>query len=538
MIQVYTDGVLAYDTRLEDYDLQGLKITTGLNKGGTAEIVMPPNHPAYGSFTSYKTIVEIYRDGYLLFRGRALYPMDDRNNQRTVVCEGELCFFQDTISRPYLYQDTPAAVLAKVVGVHNVQADPSHVFVLGEVTVTDPNDYIRLESETAESVLETLNKLLERCGGYIVFTTDGSGRRVINWYASLGYRSDQVIEFGENLLDFSRNGSNTNLATAVLPYGAQDENGQRITIESVNDGRDYIQADEAVALRGFIIKAVTWDDVTEPANLLRKAQEWLNNNRYIVTALRLTAIDLSYIDKTIDSYQVGDTIHVRSKPHGVDEDFLLTERTEDLLNPAGSNITLGKDKSSLTGADVAGDTQNRTELHKVTHKIKSDYTLNVANAVQETEKVLSSLIEQTSREIKLEVSQTYLTNDQVDEKVSTSLVQTEKDFTFNFDTLKRTVDDNDTETREQFNTINKYIRFEDGNITLGEIGNDNGNTMTLTLENDMIVFKKNGVTFGWWDGVDFHTGNIVVEVNERAQFGNFAFVPRSNGSLSFLKVGG
>jgi hypothetical protein len=58
------------------------------------------------------------------------------------------------------------------------------------------------------------------------------------------------------------------------------------------------------------------------------------------------------------------------------------------------------------------------------------------------------------------------------------------------------------------------------------------------VEKDLIVFKKNGEPFGWWDGVDFHTGNIVVEVNERAQLGDFAFVPRSNGSLSFLKVGG
>ena len=62
--------------------------------------------------------------------------------------------------------------------------------------------------------------------------------------------------------------------------------------------------------------------------------------------------------------------------------------------------------------------------------------------------------------------------------------------------------------------------------------------MNVLLDNDMIRFTKNGQEFGWWDGVDFHTGNIVVEVNERAQFGNFAFIPRSNGSLDFLKVGG
>jgi hypothetical protein len=407
---------------------------------------------------------------------------------------------------------------------------------VGEVTVTDSNDYIRLESETASSVLETINKLVARCGGYIVFTTDpADGARVVNWYASLEYRSSQAIEFGENLLDFSRSGANTNLATAVLPYGAKDSStGQRITIESVNDGLDYIQDDDAVALRGFIIKPVVWDDVTQPANLLRKAHEWLAANRYVITSLHLSALDLSYIDKSIDDYQVGDRIRVRSKPHKVDEDFLLTDRTEDLLNPANSKITLGKELSTLTGADVAGDNQSLSELQKVARQVTADYLLNLANVAQETEKALVSLIEQTSESILLEVSQVYTTNDQLTEAVSTRLTQLEDQFLFEFESLKATIGDNSAEAREQFTEIYKYISFDNGDIKLGA----SDSAITLTLENDKIVFKKNGAQFGWWDGVDFHTGNIVVEVNERAQFGNFAFVPRSNGSLSFLKVGG
>jgi hypothetical protein len=64
------------------------------------------------------------------------------------------------------------------------------------------------------------------------------------------------------------------------------------------------------------------------------------------------------------------------------------------------------------------------------------------------------------------------------------------------------------------------------------------NSMGLRLKNNLIQFEENGQQFGWWDGVNFYTGNIVVNVNERAQFGNFAFIPRSNGSLDFLKVGG
>ena len=536
MIQIYTDGRLAYDSRLEDYALKGLKVTTSLNKGGTAQIVMPPSHPAYEQFISYKTIVEVFRNDELLFRGRALYPTDDFAGTRTVTCEGELCFFQDAVSRPYLYQADPASVLASVLDVYNGQADDMKQFRVGTVTVTDPNDYIRLESEAAESVMDTIKKLLDRCGGYFVFTTDGAdGARVLNWYKELGFRSDQSIEFGENLLNFSRSGSNTSLVTAVLPYGAVDETtGLRTTIESVNDGRDFIEDTEAVALRGFIIRAVTWEDVTEPLNLLRKAQEYLEANRYIVTSLSLSALDLSYIDKTIDSYKVGDKIRVVSKPHGVDEDFLLTSRSEDLLNPANSSVTLGKDVNTLTDADVAGDSGNRNEMHKVARQIRSDYELNIANAIHETERQLASLIEQTSESIKLEVSQTYTTNDQLTEAVSSSMTQFSDQFLFEFNSLKDIVDDNAATMSDQFAEIYKYISFEGGDIKLGA----SDSAITLTIENDMISFKKNGAQFGWWDGVDFHTGNIVVEVNERAQFGNFAFVPRSNGSLSFLKVGG
>ncbi len=537
MIQIYANGVLTYDSRLEGYDLIELKVTTALNKGGTANIVMPPGHPAYNAYTEYSTIVQIVRDGVLLFRGRALYTSDEFNLQREIVCEGELCFFQDAISRPYLYQESPAVVFAAVVQEYNAQVEESKRFQVGTVTVTDPNDYIRMESESAETTLATLNKLLTRCGGYIIFTTNTAGQRVANWYAVPGYRSSQEIDLdlGGNLLSFARDGVNTDLATALVPYGAKDETtGKRVTIESVNDGKDYIVDEAAEALRGRITATMTWDDVTKPENLLRKAQQLLAERRQIVTSLKLNALDLSYVDKSIDSYRVGDTIHVRSKPHGVDDDFLLTERTEDLLNPAGNQITLGQERASLTGADVKGDTKTQNALTDVTVQVNKEYNANIAAAVQASENTLLSLIQQTSEAILLEVSQSYASNGQLDESITSKLTQLEDQFLFEFETLRAKVDEGDAEARVQLAEIYNYISFENGNIKLG--GSDN--PITLTLEKDLIVFKKNGEQFGWWDGVDFHTGNIVVEVNERAQFGNFAFVPRSNGSLSFLKIGG
>lgn len=80
----------------------------------------------------------------------------------------------------------------------------------------------------------------------------------------------------------------------------------------------------------------------------------------------------------------------------------------------------------------------------------------------------------------------------------------------------------------------KYITYGEDGITIG--GGDKGtDKITLHLDNTTgIAFRKNGGAIGLWDGEDFFTGNIIVKLSQRASFGNFSFVPRGDGSLSFL----
>lgn len=403
-LQLFADGAVAYDSRLEDYALLGLKTTEGLNKGGTAEIVMPPWHPAYNSFISYRTLVELWENGKRQFRGRSLYPADDTYNVRTIMCEGERCFLRDAVIRPYLYTADPASIFAAAVALYNAETpDKWKQFTLGECTVTDANGYIRLESESAETFADFFDKLVERCGGYIVFTDAPDGTRAINWLAEIGTVSSQAIEFGENLLEFARSGQSEDLATAILPYGAQLEDGTRVTIESVNGGLDYIEDAEAVALRGRIMAVATWDDVTEPANLLRKAQEELARRKLAVVALQLSAADLSRMDRNIDGYHMGDLVPVLSKPHGVDDLFQLKERTTDWLEHDGGSISLGQTVQTLTGADVsAQQIAVRAVKSVITQVNKVGVSSNAA--AQEVETRLTSKMEQLADSITLEVS--------------------------------------------------------------------------------------------------------------------------------------
>ena len=531
MIQLYVDGTLAYDSRVEATAPISLKAQLGLNKGGAATIVLPLDHPAYDAFMSYRSLVTIYRDGVLRFRGRALYPTDDFSLTRTITCEGERCFLRDGVHRPYSYNATPANIFATVMGLYNAQVEAFKQFVVGTIDGIS-NTPITLESEEAEPISATVDKLVELCGGYIVFTTNLEGQRVINWYADVGYSNAQIIDFGENLVDFSRTTANSDLATVIIPYGAKNETtGVRITID--NGGLDYIQDDDAVAKYGVIAKAMYWDEISDPVALLTKAQQYLNSSKNLVASLELTAIDLSLLDKSIDSFMVGDTIKVRSKPHGVDGEFFqLTEQSMDFLYPQNDRIVLGKNITSLTSADIASARKNDANLKRATRATRVDYTINTDAIIEEVKLEVSSLIQQTSEALTMEVAEQYATQDEVKEVIATTMTQLSDSFEFLFTELRTRVDVNDAEAREQLIEIKKYVRFEDGNIILGEAGNE----ITLRIENDRIVFLDGGAEMAYFTNKQLTVKDASFLNSMR--IGAFAFIPRDNGNLSLVKVGG
>lgn len=81
--------------------------------------------------------------------------------------------------------------------------------------------------------------------------------------------------------------------------------------------------------------------------------------------------------------------------------------------------------------------------------------------------------------------------------------------------------------------ISKYIRFSAEGIEIGE----KGNALTLKIDNDEIGFYKEGDQIAYWDGSTLYTGNAWITLERQFRIGNFAAIPRSDGSVSWLKVG-
>ena len=151
------------------------------------------------------------------------------------------------------------------------------------------------------------------------------------------------MHFGFNLLDLDNYISAENTVTALYPTG---QNG--ITIESVNPtGYVFIRNDALYSRYGMIAQNATYDSET-PAELLADATATLNALAVLNQTIKLTAVDLSMIDSSVDSIEIGDTVHAVSEPHGLDTELECSGKTIDLVNPANSTITLGKTLKSLS----------------------------------------------------------------------------------------------------------------------------------------------------------------------------------------------
>lgn len=538
MYRIYADETLIYDSTLDDYIITKGQITKEVNKSGSFVFTIYQDHPYYDKLQKLKTIITVYKNEKIVFRGRILNDSIGFFKAKTFTCEGELSFLLDSIQRPYTFTGSPEKLFIQFISNHNSSIDEVKNFGIGEITVKDDNDYINRSNSSYDNTLTNIkDHLVKTHEGYLHITRGDNQKPILNWFADFPYMSQQNINFGENLLDFVKTNSAENIATAIIPLGAkikseseektEEAEEKRLTIESVNDGIDYIYDPVAVAKYGWIFKVETWDDVTEPANLLRKGQASLNNIIKQNTTIEVKAIDLALMDRSIDSFELGDYINIISEPHGLNDKLLLKKQTLDLLKPDNDKITLGYTYSTFTDKSLSSNTQNDTIIKRV-ETIENSYAINTVIASElET---MRSLITQTGESISSEVSGNYVTNDKLVSEISTVFEQLNDSFEFMFKTLETTVNENDSEFREQFLMISKYIRFIDGNIVLGT----SENKIVLKIENNKICFYDNDNLVSY-----FKDRKLYVEDGEflgSLKIGKFAFIPRDNGNLSFTKV--
>lgn len=396
MYKIYADDLCIYDDRSPNQALKlaSPKLTLSDSSAGSLTMTVPVTNIGYDAIQRGTTAVTVFKRDREIWSGRVLSEKVDFWKNRVLTCEGELAYLNDTIQPPAEYHGlTVRGFLETLISVHNSKVEADKQFVVGIVTAVDANDSL-YRYTNYETTLACINdKLLGRLGGHLR-VRKADGVRYIDYLAEYPRTSDQIIEFGKNLLDFTKNFTLKDFVTCLIPRGKQlDESPIEAltaytTVASVNDGSIYVESPEAIAEYGRIEAVMDWSDVETPAALLSKARAYLADVQFDNMVLEVSAVDYNLLDISSDDIQLLDEILVRSRSHGLERFFPVTKLTLNLDNPKADKIVLGSNvQQSLTGSsnktnsDIMAKIESIPKSQTILEEARANATQIIRNAL-------------------------------------------------------------------------------------------------------------------------------------------------------------
>lgn len=384
MYKIYADGSIIFDdvSPVDALKLIEPKLTLEDNSAGSLSFKVPPVNVGYNSINCMTTELVVTRDNEEIWRGRPIQEDIDFWKCKKYMCEGELAYLNDTIQLPRKYNvsnTTVATFLTSLIDYHNSQVGnasnkrfsiDNNAITVDDGDTLDDSDAIN-RFTNYETTLKCINeKLVDRLGGHLRIRHIGNTRYLdyLKDYSEIG-ASDQVIRFGSNLLDYASNLDSINWVTAIVPKGKRleiEEEDQPVpgleaytNVSSINTadgtwheaGSFYVTNKTLVDQYGYICAVVEWSEVTDPSILLSKAKKYLQDNLFDQLCLEISAVDLHYLNPSIETLKVQETVRCISEPHGMDATFPVTKVELDLVNPSNTKYTLGtKVSATLTEA--------------------------------------------------------------------------------------------------------------------------------------------------------------------------------------------
>ena len=448
--------------------------------------------PAYDHCTELTPRIKVYNGADLYWTGRILNITPDIYDQRQYYAEDFLGVLLNTIFRPFEFDGTVADFFDYLINSHNEQASDGDKFVS---VSCDINDSIIRSSEGYDTTWNTIKtKLLNSIGGYIWVEYDANEDPVIHYSKNARNANLTPIQLGSNLSTFSVRNKFDKFYTACIPLGAKDDTTKEyVTIAPVNNDLDYLIDDLAAAQYGIIYaptSETTWEDVTLPSNLLTRAQSWLQNQAARgVQEISISAVDASVLDIDLAPYMWLDSVQVIAT--GFNETMILKSITRRLDDPASVSISMGMERSTVTGTQVS---KTAEALNRI-QTIESNYTTG-EQVAQITEQTLeeSSIIEQRCNEIISEVVQRYLTIEDYQgyeaailEEIRSKVTQMANELRIDFTNEISTTGAN---AQNQFDSIYSFVRIIaqtpaiNGGLVLGE----STSAVKCKLENDVLYF--------------------------------------------------
>lgn len=226
MYTVYADDTLVYDQRSPDSRIHFISpvLTMQENTAGTFEFLLLPGSVGYDLFKHMTTVVSVRKDNHTIWTGRPITENVDFYDRKKITCEGALAYLNDTIQDPVEYANMNVrSIFQALISVHNnkVGANDKRRFLIGSLTIQDFDDSYIFETNYNSTWSLIKTNYIDRLGGHMGIHYVGTDTTPYIDYDLEYNTSLQEINFGENLLDFSRNYDVSDLFTVIFPKGKE-----------------------------------------------------------------------------------------------------------------------------------------------------------------------------------------------------------------------------------------------------------------------------------------------------------------------------
>ena len=513
-------------------------------------------NPGYAHIHERTTHIRVYdrARGKYVFTGRVLDVSREMESEglvyRTVTCEDRRGYLQDSVQPFEVYQfyegDDLQTGLEQFIDLmlenHRARTEAYKWIYRGEVSVqtykTTDNTSKQLNWQSTWQCLT--EKLIGSFGGHLVLReTDGT--LYLDYLDDVGETSDTVIRVGRNMLSVRELSDTKGIVTRLTPLGAklkvvdddgnEEETDERLTIAAVNDGLDYIDALGYIDEYGVIAGTETWDDVTDPGNLLRKATDYLAARNAVSVSVDVAALDLSLLGLDEDDFSLYARHRVVNELLGIDEYRQIVKKTTDIIEPLRSSFVLGDASKSLSDSLLDQRSQTRQTIDSAMETVRSQVQTAMTSYVETHTKTLRDTVEG------LEASYGRQSESLSDlgafrESLINLLTADASSTTFTFAQVIEALTGSGPDQMNYWKTLLTYIRFSINGIEIGR----QSDPVVLKLANSRISFQNNGLDVAYISDnklyikdAQFLTSIII---------GNYQFILEDNGSLSLVLAGG
>lgn len=345
--RIYANGELLYSSAANDeYSaLINPQVKAEIGKAGSLTFTILPTHPMYDDMLPFKTFLTVEIDGTEIFKGRVLDISKDMYNQKSVTCEGDLTYLMDSVCTPGDYKETVTAFFTRCINWHNSQVEAAKKLSVGNVTINAKNTTVSFDVSSYTNIADLIEtEIIGYYGGYLR-TRNQNGTRYVDIVKDGDSASNQVIEYGSQMLDLTNDESANDLFTILLAVGDSDSE----TGEDYNFPTYKYEVPGAVAQYGRITHVESFSGIKETSELEKMAKEYVSSHYDpYPTELTIKAIDLHIVDSSVQTIVVGNTVTIQSTPHNLSKRLMCVSIDYDLQNPENTSYVFGHPKQSLS----------------------------------------------------------------------------------------------------------------------------------------------------------------------------------------------